>query len=365
MNTPQEFAALLAGVRTLQASGFSCGAALATLTQTRGPVFRRAGARMLVMADGTTVRSLAGGCPEADVIARAQQVITQQTPALARYDAEQGLDVLLEMGCGGELEILIEPLSSDADLRFFDVIEACMQQRRSGVLATVYARDGQCITPRPLRWIRAADDVLLDELDEPALRDAVCSLSAALTASASVEQVITHSGRYDVLLETLQPPLALFLIGVNATSLALARLAQGLGWHSTLIEHRGDAAPPELPPGAAYCVCAPADLAQLALDRRSAVVVMTHNVARDVDTLMALRHIPLLYLGAIGSRNRVQRMLADTGLQPPQLHAPAGLDIGSETPEEIALAIAAEIQAVATTRPGGLLSLCDTPIHPQ
>jgi xanthine dehydrogenase accessory factor len=364
MNTPQEFAALLAGVRALQASGFSGGAALATLTRTRGPVFRRAGARMLVLADGSTVRGLAGGCPEADVIARAQQVIARQTPELARYDAEQGLDVLLEMGCGGELEILIEPLRSVEDIRFFDVIEACLQRRRSGVLATVFARDGQGLAPRPLRWIRAADEVLLDELAEPALGDAVPSLAAGLTASASVEQVPTRGGRYDVLLETLQPPLALFLIGVNATSLALARLAQGLGWQPTLIEQRSDAAWPELPPGASVRVCAPGELVQLPLDRRSAVVVMTHNVTRDVDTLLTLREIPLLYLGAIGSRNRVQRMLADTGLQPTQLHAPAGLDIGSETPEEIALAIAAEIQAVVAARPGGLLSRCDTPIHP-
>jgi xanthine dehydrogenase accessory factor len=99
------------------------------------------------------------------------------------------------------------------------------------------------------------------------------------------------------------------------------------------------------------------------LDRRSAVVVMTHNLERDIDYLNALRDAPLGYLGGIGSRARAAKVMQATGLAPPRLRAPAGLDVGSETPEEIALAIAAEILAVTTGHKGGSLSDMDGPIH--
>jgi xanthine dehydrogenase accessory factor len=90
---------------------------------------------------------------------------------------------------------------------------------------------------------------------------------------------------------------------------------------------------------------------------------MTFNLERDIDYLLALKDAPLAYLGGIGSRERCRKVREATGLAPAKLHAPAGLDIGSETPEEIALAIAAEILASRTGHSGGKLSSSSKPIH--
>ena len=365
MNTPQEFAPLLAAMRRLQATAFAGGAALATLTRTRGSTFRRAGARMLVCGDGTVVRGLSGGCPEADIITRSHGVIERGSAELVRYDREHGLDALMELGCGGELEVLIEPLRNAADVAFVGAVADCFEARGSGVLATVFSREGQCIAPRPQRLVWAGK-ALSDDIDDISLRAAVVDLAQKHTsARPTVERIDTPQGAVEVLLERLLPPFAAVLIGVNAGSVALARIATQLGWITTIVDHRQDRpAPADLPAEVTLVQATPQELHQrVNFDARTFAVVMTHSIERDIDYLHALRDAPLAYLGSIGSRQRCARLFQTTGMNPQQLHAPAGLDIGSETPEEIALSIAAEILAVSAGRNGSALSASDGPIH--
>lgn len=346
MNTPQEFAPLLEGLRGLPQPS---GAALATLIRTSGSTFRRAGARMLVYGDGRIVRGLSAGCPEQDIVARAQEAIRADEARILRYDREHGFDALMEMGCGGELDVLIEPLREAADWRFAEYIADTMQARRSGVLASLFSRDGICL-PRPQRWLWA-DAVLLDEIDEPRVRNALAELAPGLPLryKPTVRAYTTDRGIAEVLVERLLPPCSALLFGVNASALALARVLEQLGWVVRVIDHR-DIAPDQV--GAA-----------LHFDTRSFALVMTHNLQRDIDYLCALRDAPLAYLGAVGARRRAAQLFEATGLTPAQLRTPAGLDIGSETPEEIAIAIAAEMLAVANGTGGGVLSAMREPIH--
>src|SRR5580698_7955617 len=121
MNSAHELSTLIEALRTLRLDG-QPKAALATLTRTWGSTFRRPGTRMLVLGDGRVVCELSGGCPQRDIVARAREVIADALPRLVRYNAESGLDVLLEMGCGGELEILIEPLTVSHTVGFVDAL---------------------------------------------------------------------------------------------------------------------------------------------------------------------------------------------------------------------------------------------------
>lgn len=366
MNTPQEFAALLEGLRRLEASGFAHGGgALATLTRTSGSTFRRTGARMLVCGDGSVVRGLSGGCPEADIIGRAREVIAAGASRIVRYDRDSGLDALLELGCGGELEVLIEPLRDARDLRFVDAVGRCLTERRSGVLATVFRRDGKCL-PKPRRIVVDEGRVIVNDFGAATLAATVVDGAERHgEAAPAVEFLRDGDAQYEVLYEALIAPYALTVVGVNAGALALARIAAGLGWAVTLVDDRDDrplASP--LPATVRRIVAAPAELRRrLAFDARSFAVVMTHNLGRDIDALRALADAPLAYLGAIGSRARVRRLFDGSGLDARRLHAPAGLDLGSETPEEIALAIAAEILAVINARRGERLSRSNGPIH--
>ena len=367
MNTPQEFADLLAGVQRLAAGGFAGGGgALATLTETRGSTFRRAGARMLVCADGTVVRGLSGGCPEADIVGRAREVIADGAARIVRYDRESGLDALIELGCGGELEVLIEPLRGPRDTAFLDAVAACLADRRSGVLASVFRKDGAVLAPTPRRLVIDEGRIVHNGFGAGLISGLLADLASERVGPGPSRDTFEHGGsRWDVLLEPLIAPFRLHVFGINSGALALARIGAGLGWEVLLVDDQaGRPLPAPVPARVRHVAVPPNEVAdRLAFDARSFAVVMTHHLGRDVDYLRALRAAPLAYLGAIGSRKRVQRLSDGSGLDADALHAPAGLDLGSETPEEIALAIAAEIVAAVHGRRGGPLRDSGGPIH--
>ncbi len=368
MNTPQEFGSLLAGLRSLADGGFAVGGgALATLTQTSGSTFRRAGARMLVCGDGTVVRGLSGGCPEADIIGRAREVIAEGAARIVRYDRESGLDALLELGCGGELEVLIEPLVKPRDLDFIEATADCLAARRSGVLATVYRRDGAVMAPKPRRMVIDEGRIVVNEFGAGQIGGVLADLALERTPAAPSVERFTHGGSdWEVLLEALIPPYALFIVGINAGAVALARIAAVLGWQVTLVDDRDDRdwSGGLLPDKVRRVTATPQQIVErLDFDSRSFAVVMTHNLGRDIDYLRALGNEPLAYLGSLGSRKRVERLYEGSGLSTTQLRAPAGLDLGSETPEEIALAISAEILAITSGRAAESLSRSSGPIH--
>ena len=363
MNSAHELSTLIEALRTLRHEK-NPKAALATLTRTRGSTFRRPGTRMLVLGDGSVVCELSGGCPQRDIVNRAQEVITAALPILIRYNADSGLDVLLEMGCGGELEVLLEPLTTAQSMNFVDAIAQCLTERRCAYLATLFAIDETVVMPQRMLWSEHA--VLHDDIQDPTLfRSLVDAIASASDKHTITLRVPSARGTADVLVEPLTPPHALIVIGSSAAARALLPLAKALGWQTTLVDHdpaRLQAT--QLPTGLNAVCASPASLRDaLPLDAHSSVVVMTHNLEQDIAYLAALRGAPVAYLGALGSRGRVARMRDDPALAGLHVHAPAGLDIGSETPEEIALAIAAEIMAVTNHRSGSPLHDNEGAIH--
>ncbi|MBE1160778.1 XdhC family protein [Dyella acidiphila] len=363
MNSAHELSILMDTLRDLHRAGPS-KAAMATLTRTRGSTFRRPGTRMLIFDDGRVVCELSGGCPQRDIVARAQEAIAAGKPRLVRYNAESGLDVLIEMGCGGELEVLLEPLLASDDTAFIDTVSRCLDQRHPMRMATLFALDDAAVAPRRLIWNQHG--ILHDSLHEPALLDTIVAQILEHDAHrASTHTWPSAQGRADVLIEHIAPPHALFVIGSSAAARALLPLASALGWQTTLVDQdpvRLRAT--DLPQGLHTVCAAPATLLQaLSLDEHSSVVVMTHNLEQDIAYLEALKNAPVAYIGALGSRDRVARMRGNHLLSGLRLHAPAGLDIGSETPEEIALAIAGEIMAVINRRNGGPLRNNNGALH--
>jgi len=363
MNSAHELRILIAALRDLHRAAVP-RAALATLTRTRGSTFRRPGTRMLVRDDGQVVCELSGGCPQRDIVARALEVMADGEPRLVRYNAESGLDVLMEMGCGGELEVLVEPLLAIHDTDFIDTLSRCLDERRTIHMATWFAVNDMATMPQRLVWNGQA--VLYDSIGDDALVPAIVAQTPTQTSRrAAILSLPSPRGTADVLIEAITPPHALVVIGSSAAARALLPLASALGWRTTLVDH--DPArlhATDLPAGLhTACAAPPQLLDAIALDAHSSVVVMTHNLEQDIAYLSALRGAPVAYLGALGSRERVARMRHAAALDGLRVHAPAGLDIGSETPEEIALAIAAEIMAVINQRQGGHLRDNDGTIH--
>ncbi|MCK7500214.1 MAG: XdhC family protein [Comamonadaceae bacterium] len=169
------------------------------------------------------------------------------------------------------------------------------------------------------------------------------------------------TGSIEVFVEYLPPPLRLVVFGAGPDALPLVRQAKALGWHVSVVDGRPHHARAERFPLADAVLVAPPREAPAAagVSERSAVVVMTHSYEQDKSLLRELLRSPPDYIGQLGPRSRTERMLAELAaegavpLEPAALHYPIGLDIGGETPEEIALAIVAQIKAVLAGRPGG------------
>ncbi|MDB6076187.1 MAG: hypothetical protein JWO89_3827, partial [Verrucomicrobiaceae bacterium] len=195
---------------------------------------------------------------------------------------------------------------------------------------------------------------------------------AALAAEIALERCYRHSGgMMAALLQTIAPPVRVYLIGSHPDVVDLVVLCLQMGWLPVVVVHPSQEAP-HLPPGCHMVYQGPEELsATLVGDARSAGVVMTHNYGRDLAYLTGLLRSPLRYVGLMGParrRNQLIGDLADQGLvidldMLDKLHGPAGLDIGADGPAEIALSIVSEIKAVMSGRAGGLLRDALHPIH--
>ncbi|HET9795950.1 MAG TPA: XdhC family protein [Thermoanaerobaculia bacterium] len=329
-------------------------AILAHLVSVDGSHYRRPGARMLLSEEGESFGSVSGGCLDADLRRRIPEVLPNGEPIVVRYDTGSRDDVLFGsgLGCGGKIEILVTPLGNFREGP--DALEAAAGERDGGTLATVVRSSTPGLRPGDQTFF-SRDGRVVGGSDR--MRSEIPATLRTAWATVT-SRFLSLSGGADVLLESVVPPFTLFLAGSGDDLAALARLAAPLGWQVEAVVPRATAlaerrfenllAGPMLTVG---------DVASRAT-ARSGIVVATHNYLDDLEVLRASLPTPAAYIGLLGSRDRVSRLTADAGDvggDRARLHGPAGLDIGAETPEEIAVSIVAEIQGVLSGRSGGSL----------
>jgi len=198
-------------------------------------------------------------------------------------------------------------------------------------------------------------------------------LQAAVHSGLSFVAQYEPEGNLEVFIEAVEPPLRLVIFGAGADAVPVVEIAQRLGWLVTVVDTQARSRSLERFAGAdAVVLCRPEDLAaRVPLDGSTAAVVMTHNYAHDLEVLNMLLSKPPRYVGCLGPRHRTERLLSQLRETPGvvqtswhgRLHAPVGIDVGAETPSEIALSIAAEILAVMRGRTGASLHSRTGAIH--
>jgi xanthine/CO dehydrogenase XdhC/CoxF family maturation factor len=353
------------------------GAALATVVRVEGSAYRRPGARMLVTDSGRTTGVISGGCLDGDVRERAARVIRTGRPVLVRYDTTTDEDLVwgLGLGCNGVVEVLIEAATDRTHdlIRFLD--ESSRGHGRSG-LATVIRSDARDV-PLGARVLLSSDGWASVLPETHAIQtiapDIVPDLQAAVQTGVSSVMPYGANAEFEAFVEAIEPQVPLVILGAGADAVPLAAVARHFGWHTTVVDtHARERSLDRFKDADAVILSRPEDVAtRVTLTRSSVVVLMTHNYTHDSQLLPVLLNSPARYIGCLGPRRRTQRLLSELQGEPEpgqdrlsgRLHAPIGLDLGAESPSEIAMSIGAEILAVIKRRSGGFLRDCLGSIH--
>lgn len=373
----RELRDILSALTALRARGEP--AALATVVRVRGSTYRREGARLLIHADGRTTGSISGGCLEGDAAEVAREVIRTGQPRLVTYDLMSDDDSVwgLGLGCNGIIDVFIESVSAastspsdtvDLVTLFRDAVE----RRRTATLATVVAAPPGGPTLGARLVVSERGDIR-GSLGDAGLDARVSAAAQAGTGEASIVPAEMAAGRGELFLEVIAPPPPLLVCGAGHDAIPLVRMAHELGWWVIVTDRRPAYATRERFPDADEVIVAEdQEIPQkVRIDRQTFAVVMTHNYLHDLAILRGLLGTPARYIGLLGPRARTDKLIAEVGnagarlgdAQRARLYGPVGLDVGAESPEEIALSILTEILAVKSGRPVASLRDRRGPIH--
>lgn len=327
-------------------------AALATLVRVRRSAPRPPGARFAVSEEGEVAGSVSSGCVEGDLFEHLQRVLEGAPSRLLHYGITDEMAAEVGLSCGGEIDVLVAP-HQEADPAW-TALRGAVEAAEPVVFLLALSeplRGGQLL----LRLGGSREGTLgSPAADERAAEAAATLFDVGGARTLELDLPVGEGGPAEVFAEAFLPPPRLAIVGATPVAEALCHLASYLGWRVSVVDPRETFAPPERFPEAERVLhqWPEEGLREVGLDRYLDVVVLAHDRKLDVPALAAALEAGCRYVGQIGGR-RTQRLrreaLGEMGFGEGELariHGPVGLEIGAESPEEIALSILAELLAV-------------------
>lgn len=322
---------------------------LATVYETMGSTYSKAGHRSLIAPNGDYQGLVSGGCLEGDLGERADRIRESREPAAITYDLRDEADDLwgLGVGCNGLIRVFLQPLVPERDYEPFAAIARRLMGTERAAAATVIAA-GRSGLPPGGTLIRAAGASESWSLDSAGAERLAAGCEEALNSSQS-RYVVDDSGT-GILYSALVPVPRLLVLGAGPDAVPLVRMAAEVGWLVTVADHR----PAYIDKGGfeaaeqVTTIDPPALAGEIDLETFDAVIVMSHHLNTDRTYLGQLATVGTEYVGVLGPPARKARLLEELGTAGEELRTrlkgPVGLDIGADSPESIALSILAELQ---------------------
>ncbi|WNH10884.1 XdhC family protein [Thalassobellus suaedae] len=305
---------------------------LASVVALDGSSYRRPGVRMLVLENGNMVGAVSGGCVEKEILLQAETVFKTNESKIMTYDGRYRL------GCEGVLYILLERFNLDE--KFIDRFSKSLKNRNTFEITSYFIKKVGV-------WAGIGSHVKID--------DEVFSISGRSNKKDTSLSVFKQN---------MPPCFKLVIIGAEHDAVQLCKYAALTGWEVVIVSGTSESKSIQNFPGAHEFFAVSAEQMSVTLiDHQTAMVLMTHNFANDLRYLVALKNTNPSYIGLLGPARRREDLLSQFIEYCPDIshefldiiHGPAGINIGSETPQEIAISIMAEILAV--TRNQELMSL--------
>lgn len=318
-----EFKKIIKGFQKAKESRLQC--VIATVVALEGSSYRKPGVRMLIIENGTMIGAVSGGCVEKEILKQSHSVFKTGISKVMAYDGRYRL------GCEGTLYILLELFNPEPT--FIDAFNTSLNQHKSFTINSYYSKNIDADKSY-------GSTILFDD-------------SLEFNFNQSVKKSVNTSNH--LFNQTLKPCFRLVIIGAEHDAVELCIFASSLGWDVIIITSPTDPKSIEDFPGAHKMLHeAPGIFNNYIIKEQTAIVLMTHNYAKDFQYLIAMKEIIPDYIGVLGSVKRRETLLNDYMEHNPlvddlfieKIHSPAGLNIGAITPQEIALSICAEILAV-------------------
>jgi xanthine/CO dehydrogenase XdhC/CoxF family maturation factor len=366
--TMKEIKSILQLYNNLKTSEEKC--AIAQVVRVEESSYRREGARMIVFESGVFEGGISGGCLEGDALQRSQVAILKQQPSIVTYDTSREKEIGVGLGCNGIIDVLISPIAEDSPM--INMLERCVGERGEHVIATVTALKGNLDSAAlGQSFYYDAQRSALDPCPDPGLRDFILERINAVRENkkSGTYTYETADAGATVFVELIPPAFHLAIYGDNYDVYPMLEMAQVLDWEVSLVGNIQKLKKEKLQSVANLF---PKEMdARPEIDSRTAAILMAHDYKTDFKNLQELIKSPAPYIACLGPRKRFEKMVAEfrsRGIdfseeERDRIFAPCGLEIGANTPEEIATSVFAEILGVFSGKKGGMLRKKTGPIH--
>jgi xanthine/CO dehydrogenase XdhC/CoxF family maturation factor len=340
--------------------------ALATVVKVHGSAYRRPGARMLITESGQWIGTISGGCLEGDALKQAVLCISENKPMLVTYDTrdESAAKVGANLGCNGIIDVLLEPIDRQSDIIHFlmSYVDDNVQKGHAVIFKGDEREVGRHFYSSELN-----DNSTLTHIINEGINKAIS------TGTSFIKEEQIDDMTFEVFYETLKPNIHLILFGSGLDSYPIIKIAKILGWDVTVTSDSYSITAKENFECADKIIYCDRDeiLDHIKIDNRTYCLLISHNFKYDYHVMKSLIQTDTPYIGILGPKKRLEKISEELNANGIELndellgriHNPSGMDIGGDTPEEIALSMLAEIQAVINSKPGGMLKYKSGRIH--
>ncbi len=310
--------------------------ALATVIQTWGSAPRKSGAKMAVTANGQICGSVSGGCVEGAVVEAAKEVLATAVPQLLHFGVADETAWEVGLACGGTIDVFVEQLELDA----YQLLREITLEDQAGTAVTIIRGTEEQMGKK---WLQVRNGRSLNQLPS--------SLNLPISNLPQTTQRHQLSDNLEIFMEQFRPAPTLIMVGGVHIAVALTSMAKTLGFRTIVIDpRRAFGSDDRFPHADQLLTLWPQKaFAELEITPETAVALLTHDPKIDDPALDIVLPSSAFYIGALGSRKthakrvaRLQKKGVDAA-QISRIHAPIGLDLNAQTPEEIALSVLAEV----------------------
>jgi xanthine/CO dehydrogenase XdhC/CoxF family maturation factor len=344
--------------------------AIAQVVRVEESSYRREGARMLVFESGVFEGGISGGCLEGDALKRSQIAILKQQPSIVTYDTSKENEIGVGLGCNGVIDVLISPISEDSST--LQMLQKCVSDRDFHIIATVTALNTEIDSiPLGRSFYYDKDSASLEDCEHVGLRNFLQNkIQDVLNNQKSKTYHIEENELMaSVFIEMIPPQFHLAIYGDNYDVYPILEMAKLMDWDVSLVGNVQKLKKEKL---LSVKNIYPKDFKERpVIDNLTAVILMAHDYKTDYVNLHEMIKSTAPYIASLGPRKRFDKMLSEfkvngielTEQETERVFAPCGLEIGANTPEEIALSLFSEILSVFSGNTGGMLRNKVGPIH--